>query len=670
MAAAVFALLPVAAFGDEPVGRAITSVTASPDGWFCELEFEPDGANDVRVWAVADTTDRGTGDKADWSMAMNLGILPKDVNKKKFTIPLDWHWGTELKAMRFLTTPAYDATLTGLVGNRTAADIGPYIDTGYTPSLTDKLVADLKTATLLASPLNQHEAIFSARKNNTAKDKTMTLLMCHVLDGDLDHSGCFRFDYGTYDNQAAFSKLWSPQLSETTRYTVTLNKNVASVEDLMGATSVNGEKGPESGNALGSLLLFATQADSSGKIVKNHIGQFTLYSFKWFGSDGELKHEFIPVVSDGVNTLYDTVEGKLMAVSKVGAEAGDFGAEGDPLPVDQTTFKWSDSISRNVSQTSVPMPVAGRVTTNEMAYSWGYIITGLPSETPRCFDTVLVFTKPGEELKWSLPKYVSTIDYLIVGGGGSGGRSGSTHGAGGGGAGEMIDVDSAAISSGDLTVTVGKGGAGIIGTAQGGNLVKGNNGEDSILQVGSSDPIAAKGGGGGGVNSAGNAGGSGGGAGCRAAGKEGVIAGGGSTATLGYGNAGGSGNLATYRGGGGGGAGSAGCDWNVENGKGGSGRTSDITGSDVWCAAGGGGAGISNGGYGLGGDGGGGTGSHYLSSANTYGEKSEATSGTTFGSGGGGTARAIPYSCSGAGCQGVVVVRFACMNPGLVITVR
>jgi hypothetical protein len=196
------------------------------------------------------------------------------------------------------------------------------------------------------------------------------------------------------------------------------------------------------------------------------------------------------------------------------------------------------------------------------------------------------FTTTGTP-NWRVPNGVTSIDYLIIGGGGAGG----TRHAGGGGAG---GVRSSVASTGGgsspesrmtvtpgalMTVTVGAGGTNG-STAVG----SGTNGADSQLGT-----VISKGGG---VQA--TTGGSGGGTNYNGPGGSG-------TANQGFNGGRGGGNVGDpnwfYAGGGGGGAGGVGSDTRasavgVSGGPGGAGVTNSITGVAT-CYAGGGGGGYS-----------------------------------------------------------------------------
>ena len=168
------------------------------------------------------------------------------------------------------------------------------------------------------------------------------------------------------------------------------------------------------------------------------------------------------------------------------------------------------------------------------------------------------------------------LDYLIIAGGGGGGNN---SGCGGGAGGRLFLENYTGITStGDITVTVGAGGAAKTGT----NYGRGNNGVDSVF-----NSITATGGGAGGgwtsatSHQAGSNGGSGGGSGNNATPGQGID---------GQGNDGST--LANYGQGSGGGAGSA-----ASGTSRGAGVADSITGSSVTRARGseqGDGAGAAN----------------------------------------------------------------------------
>ncbi len=251
---------------------------------------------------------------------------------------------------------------------------------------------------------------------------------------------------------------------------------------------------------------------------------------------------------------------------------------------------------------------------------------------------------------WKVPTNVSSFRALVVAGGGGGG--GWIDG-GGGGAGGVVQFQSVSLSS-NVTIKVGQGGRG--GKSVENTDNHGLSGQASVL----GSVVAIGGGGGGGYGypdftdrGVGYSGGSGGGHGelnSSPAGSAGTQATDATTYAGGveYGNASGGIYPGSQAGSGGGGAGGAGgtvSQFRV-GGAGGAGMSSNITGTDVFYAAGGGGADRdgtgASGGSGIGGNGGGPNNSSTAGAVGT-------------GSGGGGT-----YSGIGSnGGSGVVIVRYA-----------
>jgi hypothetical protein len=260
--------------------------------------------------------------------------------------------------------------------------------------------------------------------------------------------------------------------------------------------------------------------------------------------------------------------------------------------------------------------------------------------------TVHTFTSTGTYTSLS----AINVDYFIVAGGGSGGGA---HG-GAGAAGGYLTAASYSLPAGTYTATIGTGGVSVTGS---GFQHPGVDGLDTTFSAsGFSTLTALKGGAGAGVGPAGEAsstyhgaGGSGtygsGGGGCSAAGSGGV-------GTAGQGNAGGGGNgtagasnVSGGGGGGGGGAGAAGSGSGVNGGNGGTGiQNLYQTGANQWYVGGGGGRGSTTGGTGGSGVGGAG-GSNVTPTAGA----------TNTGSGGGGAQGAS--SASGAGADGIVIIR-------------
>jgi hypothetical protein len=266
---------------------------------------------------------------------------------------------------------------------------------------------------------------------------------------------------------------------------------------------------------------------------------------------------------------------------------------------------------------------------------------------------------------FSVPSGVSTARVLVIAGGGSGGTrnsgrgSGGTDGGAGAGAGGMIDHPAFPLTpGGSVSYSVG-GGAG----SNFGGQAPGSQGSPSTF-----GSLTAIGGGFGGCGplspNPGGPGGSGGGEGGGGGGTGGTGARGagvqpsqpGASGTFGYGFPGGYCSVSgqpPYNGSSGGGAGGAGNDGNGGRvSPGGSGRVSNITGSNVTYAGGGGGGGTAAAGTpgGGGGPGGGGAGG-------TYGDG--AAGGTnTGGGGGGGGGGPHPDGGGGAGGPGIIIVRY------------
>lgn len=258
---------------------------------------------------------------------------------------------------------------------------------------------------------------------------------------------------------------------------------------------------------------------------------------------------------------------------------------------------------------------------------------------------------------------LTSVQYLIVAGGGSGaGGIGA-----GGGAGGLLQ-GTTTITPQTYTITVGAGGLPLIGGSSVTGAAGNNGGNSTALG------LTAIGGGHGGRHREGNnngtAGGSGGGA-----GNNGVRTGGAGTAE--QGNRGGDVIIAgapNWASGGGGGAGQPGQD--IQDGRtdpggtGGAGIASSIEGNMYWYAGGGGG-GVYNGpaGAGSGGLGGGGGGAASAGSAGlggigrsngSNGASGGGTSGGAAGAntGGGGGGGAWDQTFGGAGGSGIVVIRY------------
>jgi hypothetical protein len=247
------------------------------------------------------------------------------------------------------------------------------------------------------------------------------------------------------------------------------------------------------------------------------------------------------------------------------------------------------------------------------------------------------FTETGSTT-WTVPLGVTSVDVLIVAGGGAGGShltkvGTETAGGGGGAGGVLLKENYTVIPGARLSVVVGAGGSAP-------DSGPGGNGGDSAF-----DGMIAIGGGGGGNRDAvpGN-GGSGGGV--------GYFSDVGGSGTSGQGNSGGSSAASIWGGAGGGGAGSAGAYANSNNGaNGGAGVYygdifSTSYGHNGWFASGGGGGGADGATAGVASSGGGGDGG-----VNTAGSSAMANTG-----GGGGGSGDSGFK-GGDGGSGIVIIK-------------
>ena len=259
---------------------------------------------------------------------------------------------------------------------------------------------------------------------------------------------------------------------------------------------------------------------------------------------------------------------------------------------------------------------------------------------------------------------LNDIEYLVVAGGGGGG---GCYGGGGGGAGGYRTGTYLNVApSIAITVTIGSGGAAAPDSPTTGGS-GGAGGSSSISGSGLTGITSAGGGYGRGFQSpstpiAGVAGGSGSGGSSRSA-----AGGAGNTPSVSpsQGNNGGTGSSANLGGGGGGGAGAVGENGRspsqtIGGGDGGIGTANSITGSSVYYAGGGAGAGEAGAVGGNGGNGGGGIGGSGPYSPSTPREGGPGTANT--GGGGGGASYDVNYSTpsttvSGAGGSGVVILK-------------
>ena len=249
---------------------------------------------------------------------------------------------------------------------------------------------------------------------------------------------------------------------------------------------------------------------------------------------------------------------------------------------------------------------------------------------------------------WTIPNFITNVQYLVVAGGGGGaGTTSGGSGVGGGGAGGFQNGTLIVTPGSVVSVTVGDGGAG--GAQAAGNGGLGNKGGNSNF----SSINASGGGGGGGTNFGGSTGGSGGGNGNNNLTTP-------ASGIAGQGNRGGIGaNSNKYPGGGGGGAGTVGVGaTGTTGGNGGNGSQSNITGTLTYYAGGGGGGSDTGGTAGTGGLGGGGNGQLGTGTG---------TNGTDGLGGGGGGRDASNPGIGYRGGSGIVIVRYT-VSSGTPIT--
>ena len=247
-------------------------------------------------------------------------------------------------------------------------------------------------------------------------------------------------------------------------------------------------------------------------------------------------------------------------------------------------------------------------------------VTGATATATQSGTTCIVIFTAGTGT-WAIPTGITSITYLVVGGGGSGSRGtcNLTYGPGGGGG--AVLTGSLSIS-GTINVTVGSGGNQLLGSCPN---TAGNPGNASILAS-----ITANGGGAGGTGTTG--------------------------ATSGNGNAGGtspSGCGECYAGGGGGAGGVGGLGGNSQL-NGGAGVTSNLSGTST--AYGGGGGGRSASFYGTATAGGGTGNGTCTGTANTGGGGADCATAAAGGSGG------------GAGGSGIVIAVYTFDNTAPTIT--
>jgi len=394
----------------------------------------------------------------------------------------------------------------------------------------------------------------------------------------------------------------------------------------------------------------------------NVTGAGTL-SLAYFG-DLDLSTEFFTLFGEGSINLGD-YEGSSQCgnytatVSLTQAQIATWAANGNIV----FTFDGSSTVSSNICSSTAftitsatlsypytactpPTAITGNTLICEGQTSdldageaeWTGLPTGGTISTIGQNERVHTFTSSST---FNTPQAINTR-VLVVGGGGAGGRScGGDRASGGGGGGGVVHNIYFAIGSGNTNVTVGNGGSGTLGSCGDGTEIGTmRNGQNSVFGT-----IIAYGGGGGGNGGAGMgaSGGCGGGSGR----DKNYVAVGTQGGNGGAGHTGGDrdGDQGAGGGGGAGGVGVSGV--NNLGGAGGPGILNDISGSNVYYAAGGGGAGGNKTG-GAGGTGGGGAGR----SGSGAGYNA-----TGIGCGGGGASKGGTYN-GGNGSKGTVIARY------------
>jgi|DEB0MinimDraft_3_1074331.scaffolds.fasta_scaffold08125_3 hypothetical protein len=398
-----------------------------------------------------------------------------------------------------------------------------------------------------------------------------------------------------------------------------------------------------------------------------------------FGSTGEVSWDTTKkttgfTATSGVGYFCDTTSAAFTVTLPATPSAGNVVAVSDYTGTFATNNLTIGRNGSNINGAASDFIIVKSNTTAQFIYvdateGWRLVFTGADSDllsdfiiatggTITCCGDYKIhtFTGPGTFTVSSAgtPSGSTTVDYLVVAGGGGAGLSG----AGAGGfreshstpvsgcytASPLATPTGITVSATTYPVTVGAGGAG------GTNCGQGSQGNNSIF----SSIISAGGARGTGVNSAGIAGGSGsGGGGCNGSSP---LGGAGNTPPVSppQGNPGGQSGpgASTYSAGGGGGATEAGqnAPSNTQSGRGGAGATTNISASPVAYAGGGGGSGWSA-------TGGGGAGSP-CGTGGAAGDQTTAGSPGTANRGGGGGAGGNSSGTNGAGGSGIVIIRY------------
>lgn len=474
------------------------------------------------------------------------------------------------------------------------------------------------------------------------------------------------YESGTYSYNLGLSFLDDSHIDSQLTYSLdsgTLPSG--SVLPVQGTTNLTGTASLVS---VDTLFTFVIRASDPNGASSFQAYQLTLLNRVPTATGGTVT---IAGVDGDSSAVYDT---NTNFTFTVGAVASTFSVQSGNLPTGTSLNTSTGIISGIANNATTTYTFTIRATdtdgyTVDQMYSWGITYAAPPfAGTGGTITTISgykvhTFTSSGT----FTTNMAGTVEVLIVGGGAAGGAFVS---GGGGGAGAMYTKTDLSVAGQAYTIVVGSGGAGA-------SAGRGNNGFASTAFS-----VTAAGGGGGGshggVNAAAGANGGG-------AGSNGSNAG---TGTLtaysgwtGHGGNSGGGPGVNYTGGGGGGAyfaGTAGTQVVGGEGNGGNGVLSNINGSNLYWAGGGGSgelsvAGIGGGLGGLGGGGGGsdfedlshgagGTGGLNNGGAGSFSspQGTGGNGGANTGSGGGGGSDTTGSNgAGGSGGSGIVIVRYA-----------
>ena len=295
----------------------------------------------------------------------------------------------------------------------------------------------------------------------------------------------------------------------------------------------------------------------------------------------------------------------------------------------------------------------GNVTVTNTSASSGGRVSAFSGSTNYIVEQ---FTSVGDST-WTVPRGVTSVEYLVVGGGGAGGTAFQSASAGGGGGGEVTSGTRNVTENETYTISVGRG-----GTTSTGSPNPGGDGVWSRIATSGDVTVASGRGGGGGASFktreqgyASTTGYTGGGGGSWAS-RFSI----GSTGTGGASFKGGNAypdsiTADGQAGGGGGGAGGAGSvAVRYNGGAGGLGVDSSITGTSIGYGGGGGGGKRTSS------TGSAGTSSHGGGAGGMNADGSAGTNGRGGGGGGGGTeSSSSGIKAGGVGGSGIVVIRYA-----------